>query len=178
MKRIALAFALFTGLALGCELLVKLDYEPHPDPAQDGAKYKPGDAVVVHEDGQPWGKREKLQPGQIETRPLFWIVKIPGVEAQTFGEYLLPIMSETNSVGYRSIVRRRQWQITTNTLPADWLQKLSKTGELVVRGSPVLDVPVFDCEWSDFRTNIINHATGQRETRRIVGILRQSRLSD
>lgn len=164
--RLILSLALFTGIALGCELLVKLDYTPHEDPAIDAAgKYKPGDCVVIREEGAARGALERL--------PLFWRISIPEVGPQTFTEYLVPQVEDGTNV-----VRRRQWQITTNTLPAEWHAKLMASGTLVLRASGVVDGYDFDADWNDFKTNILNHATGQTETRRIVGFFRQARLAN
>ena len=63
----------------------------------DAFAWKQGHVIDVKEDGHAWGDQECL--------PKFWIVKVPGVAAAQFAQYLAPKLDANyNITGIRSYI--------------------------------------------------------------------------
>ena len=134
------------------ELLVKATDAININPDKDLQCYKRGMPVVVMPDGHPWGLEERL--------PSFVIVKIPGVAVDRVQKYITPeytVSAESDSTVYR----RRMWQIRWSSLPVAARNKLTSTGELIIKTGTYDGI--YDYTWQQVKGYFRNLFTGLDE---------------
>ncbi len=137
------------------EMLIKATDATHHDPLVDACGcYKRGMPVVVMEDGHEWGSEEGP--------PKFYVIKFPGVSAESLRKYIAPWLN-TDQSGKIVGVKRREWQFQLNELDPSVLQILESTGSLSVQTSQALRGS-FDLAWNQFRSICHNHKTNLRES--------------
>jgi hypothetical protein len=107
----------------------------------------------VREDGFQWGRLEGL--------PRYVVLKLPGVPVETARKYVEPWMGTVAGVEGEGLVRRREWHIDLDNLPAAALRKLTADGSLTI-GVGAYAGPR-DYTWAQVRAFIRNQRTGKTE---------------
>jgi len=163
MKKIILSFLVFLlpliflyQFVFGAEILVMAHDNTHASPTIDrSGSYKRGYPVVVFEDGHGWGAGEGL--------PDFVIIKIPTISADKVKKYIAPYFSSTpDAEGNYPIYQRRLWQIQWNSLPTAAKNKLSTTGQLIIKAGSYNGS--YDFTWAQVKGYFLNLQTSQVET--------------
>lgn len=127
------------------ELLVKAVSATHSDPAKDQRGcYKRGHAVVVMPDGHEWGT--------LETLPRFVVLKFPLVAPARVEKYLATVTT-----------RRRRWRLRWADLPAAARNKLTSTGQLVIKADAAY-TGAFDYTWAQVKGFFRDDETNTDET--------------
>lgn len=62
-----------------CELLVRIVDKISDDPYNNAKLTKSGDVIVICDDGHEWGRAEGP--------PMYRVIRVPGVEAATLGNF-------------------------------------------------------------------------------------------
>jgi len=143
-----------------CELLIKAVNVVNADADKDRRGcYKRGMVVVIMPDGHPWGAQEGL--------PKFAVIKIPNITVGQATKYTQPHVIqdgfEADGTTPRMVVyRRRNWIIRWDDLPAAAQNKLSSTGELIIRAGTY--VGTSDYSWVQVRNYFRNQETGIDDT--------------
>lgn len=136
------------------EILIKAVNATHPDPETDRTGcYKRGMPVVVMPDGHPWGSAERL--------PRFVVIKVPGVPVDRVQKYIGPEYTPSPEVD-PAVYRRRVWQIRWADLPAAARNKLTNTGQLIVKAGAYAGA--YDYTWDQIKSYFRNLSTGLDES--------------
>lgn len=112
------------------EILIKAAEVPHFNPnAIHPGWYRPGDPVVVFEDGHPWGAEER--------RPTFYVFKMPGVPVEVLKDILLEEIWDRTDPENPSLLLRRRRRLAQSKIPASILNALRTTGEASMVVPPI-----------------------------------------
>lgn len=122
------------------ELLIKANNTAHG--------WERGMPVDIKPDGHQWGTRETL--------PQFALIKFPGVSANKIEKYLQQYILNDE------VFKRRIWQIRWADLPLAARNKLSTTGQLIIKVGTYAGT--FDYTWTQVKTFFRNLQTGLDET--------------
>jgi hypothetical protein len=107
----------------------------------------------VKPDGWAWQALERL--------PRYVVLKLPGVAVSTALKYLSLWYGPPDVEGSVPMLRRREWHIEVDSLPAAAVQKLATTGELTIKVGGYSGT--YDYTWNQVRTFIRNLRTGRTE---------------
>jgi hypothetical protein len=119
------------------EFLIYAKNNTHKDPIKDSRGcYKRGDIVVVMPDGHEWGKEEGL--------PTFFVLKIPGVDAEKAKMYI------SSHLDNEVIVRRLKYSLDLTSIPNVLKNEIQSTGE-------------YTATWNQVRSYILNKQSATSE---------------
>lgn len=148
------------------EILVKAVDATNPDSEKDRRGcYKRGYPVVVKEDNHPgWGREEGP--------PNFFVIKLPGVPADTVRKYIeewrvYTGLDERGIPRYETYQRRR-WKIDIDKLPTIVKNKLLSQGSITIKA--ISSVTKYDIDWSIAKQYFVNMETNTVETQNLVAV--------
>jgi len=96
------------------ELLIRTVDKTHSDPVKSLAGcFKRGDIICIQDDGHGWSEAERNADDRT-------ILKIPKVEKNTLGSYMLPVYDEDPDVNPdATVVIQRKYKINLDSLGSD-----------------------------------------------------------